>query len=258
MADEPPSTDGQHSTDEPPSDDPWAGYDELAEAYTDGADGDATDDWATPWGDNPLQRHYSWPATRELLPAVDDRRVLDAGCGVGDHVGWLLDRGAAVVGIDASGAAVETARERFGERAAFHRAALGEPLPFDDGAFDVVLSHLVLDHVEALDAAFASLHRTLDDDGVLVFTVVHPMQLYLTFDAVERYYDQTAVELGWDAPVRTVHRPVAEILTTLAEAGFRLAQVVEPEPPASYLPLANDEWNVGKRPQLLCVRAVAD
>lgn len=232
----------------------WAGYDDLAERHADATD----DDWTTPWGDNPLQAHYSWPATRDLLPELDGERTLDAGCGVGDHVPELLDRGATVVGIDASEPAVETARERFGDRAAFRHAVLGEPLPFDDGAFDVAVSHLVLDHVADLDAAFASLHRILADGGTLVFTVVHPMQLYLSFDAVDRYYDRQPVELGLDAPVRTFHRPVSDILTALAGAGFRLERAVEPEPPESYLPLANDGWDVEERPQILCVRVTAE
>ncbi|WP_440991081.1 class I SAM-dependent methyltransferase [Haloarchaeobius baliensis] len=232
---------------------PWAGYDELA-----GRHGDSTDDdWTTPWGDNPLQRHYSWPATRDLLPTLDDERVLDAGCGVGDHVDWLLDRGATVTGIDASEQAVETAADRFDDRATFRHAVLSEPLPFEDAAFDVVLSHLVLDHVADLDAAFESLHRVLADGGTLVFTMIHPMQLYLAFESVERYYDRQPVELGWDAPVRTFHRPVTDILTALADAGFRLDRALEPEPPESYLPLANEEWQVDERPQILCVRATA-
>jgi len=184
----------------------YAGYDALADRRE---DVDA-DDWATPWGDNPLQAHYSWPATRDLLPDVDGAHVLDAGCGVGDHVPWLLDRGATVTGVDASENAVATARERFGDRARFERAVLGDPLPFDDATFDVVLSHLVLDHVPDLDAAFEGLHRVLRAGGTLVFAIVHPMQLYLTFDSVERYYDRQAVTLGWDEPVRTFHRPVAD------------------------------------------------
>lgn len=38
--------------------------------------------------------------------------VLDAGCGAGKHVRWLEERDVDVVGIDASPAAVEAARER--------------------------------------------------------------------------------------------------------------------------------------------------
>ncbi|NHN47243.1 methyltransferase domain-containing protein [Halostella sp. JP-L12] len=229
------------------------GYDALAERDGDG--------WESPWHDNPLQRHYSWPATKAMLPELADRRVLDAGCGVGDHVEWLLDRGATVVGVDASEAAVDRARSRFDDAAAaaFRRADLTEPLAFDGGAFDVVLSHLVLDHVAELRPVFEEFRRVLSDGGALVFAVVHPMQYYEEYDAVETYYDAAAVEVGWDdATVTSHHRPVGEILNALVGAGFRLDEVAEPRPREEYLDHAPERWSPAERPQILCVRARAD
>jgi ubiquinone/menaquinone biosynthesis C-methylase UbiE len=42
-------------------------------------------------------------------------------------------------------------------------------LPFEDGAFDLVLGHAVLHHLPALDAAFAEFHRVLRPGGTLFF-----------------------------------------------------------------------------------------
>ncbi|WP_135821129.1 class I SAM-dependent methyltransferase [Halostella litorea] len=225
-------------------------YDALAEQA------ESRDGWESPWGDNPLQEYYSWPATRALLPELNGKRVLDAGCGVGDHVGELLDAGASVVGVDASGSAVETARERFGDRASFERADLTEPLPFRDDAFDVVLGHLVLDHVRELRPTFESFRRVLTPDGALVFSVVHPMQYYLDYDAVTEYYGTTAVTLGWDGvDVTSYQRPVGAILNAVTEAGLSVESVEEPRPPAAYENHAADDWRVSERPQILCVRA---
>lgn len=227
------------------------GYDAMA--------ADADDDrsgWESPWGENPLQRYYSWPATRALLPDLTNLRVLDAGCGVGDHVGWLLDRGATVVGVDASESAVESARERYGDGATFRRADLAEPLPFDDDAFDVVLSHLVLDHLAEWGPAFDEFRRVLTDDGTLVFAVIHPMQYYLSYDAVTEYYDTAAVELGWDdVSITSYHRPVSDVISSLSNAGFRIDRFEEPRPPDEYVDRADDRWNVTERPQICCVRA---
>jgi SAM-dependent methyltransferase len=233
--------------------------DDPAEA-TRGYDAMAADDdrsgWESPWGENPLQRYYSWPATRALLPDLTGKRVLDAGCGVGDHVGWPLDRGATVVGVDGSDSAVETARERHGDRATFRQADLAEPLPFDDGAFDVVLSHLVLSHLAEWRPVFDEFRRVLTTEGTLVFAVVHPMQYYLSYDAVDKYYDTAAVELGWeDVDITSYHRPVSDAVNSLADAGFRLDRFEEPRPPAEYVDQADDEWNVAERPQICLVRA---
>lgn len=226
------------------------GYDHLAERADD------LEGWASPWSENPLQREYSWPATRALLPDVDGERVLDAGCGVGDHAAWLVERGATVTGVDASERAVARARDRLGDRATIRQATLGEPLDFaQNGRFDGVLSHLVLDHVPDLEPAFAEFARVLGDDGWLVFAVVHPMHYYLAYDEVERYYDRCPVEVSWEAPVTSYHRPLEDILGSMADAGFRLDELREPEPPERYVAAAADEWDVDRRPQVLCVRA---
>jgi len=49
------------------------------------------------------------------------------------------------------------------------RVADAEALPYDDGAFDLVLGHAVLHHLPDLDAAWREIHRVLAPGGVAVF-----------------------------------------------------------------------------------------
>jgi SAM-dependent methyltransferase len=77
-------------------------------------------------------------------------RVLDAGCGGGGMPVSLAEETALVVGIDPAErfqqAGVELGRER--SRTNLHFAlADGMYLPFADAAFDLVLSHAVIEHV---------------------------------------------------------------------------------------------------------------
>ena len=76
-------------------------------------------------------------------------RVLDAGCGYGRNLVYLLREGAEVSALDADPAAVEHVRALAAELApqlpeGNFRAGGIEAMPFDDAAFDVVLCNSVL------------------------------------------------------------------------------------------------------------------
>jgi len=77
-------------------------------------------------------------------------RVLDAGCGGGGMPLSLAEEATSVVGIDPAerfqDAGVRLGRER-GLRNLHFALADGMALPFPDGAFDLVLSHAVIEHV---------------------------------------------------------------------------------------------------------------
>ena len=69
-------------------------------------------------------------------------RLLDSGCGTGEHSVLAAENGATVTGVDISRRAVETARRKAADRGVsvdFAVASMLEPLPFDDGSFDTVL-----------------------------------------------------------------------------------------------------------------------
>ena len=76
-------------------------------------------------------------------------RILDAGCGIGNHVVFFAEQGFDVYGIDISKEAIEVANAwltRSGLKANLKVGDIGN-LPFENEYFDVIISHGVLDHV---------------------------------------------------------------------------------------------------------------
>jgi SAM-dependent methyltransferase len=97
-------------------------------------------------------------ATEPLLRGVAaGDRVLDVGSGLGDLAAAAAARGAHATGIDLAPDMVRVARERHPRLTFLEGDA--EDLPFEDGAFDVVVSAFVINHLPDPERAVAEMKR---------------------------------------------------------------------------------------------------
>ena len=99
----------------------------------------------------------------DLLAPQAGERILDLGCGDGVLTAELVARGCVVVGVDASAAQVEAARDRGLDA----RVMSGERLAFD-AEFDAVFSNAALHWMHAADAVIAGVRRALRPGGRFV------------------------------------------------------------------------------------------
>lgn len=126
--------------------------------------------------------HFRWEyedgqrTTAAWTPKLDvtGQRVLDMGCGAGAKALLYSQMGAAeVVGIELDQTIIERAKQGLAERAATDPAARrvrfvqgdATRLPFDTGAFDVIVCNNSLEHIEPPDRALAECGRVLRPGG---------------------------------------------------------------------------------------------
>lgn len=204
---------------------------------------------------NLLNAWYCRPAMVDLAGDVTGREVLDAGCGSGPLCADLKDRGAIVRGFDLSPAMIGLARERLGEETELLVADLAKPLPYDDQAFDVIVSSLALHYLEDWDAPLTELRRILRPGGRLVISVPHPAAYMFNYQdrdyfATTRYSEEFDFD-GQSAVLTYWHRPLHAMTDAFTAAGFRIEVVSEPpwspETPEDLLPP-----DLGDRTALVC------
>lgn len=116
------------------------------------------------------------------LQFVQDKIVLDFGCGSGYGSASIADSCKHIIGIDISEEAIDYAKSNYqNERLSFQliKDTNIEKLPFPENSFDTVLSFQVVEHVRNTDAYFSEIHRVLRPDGYfLIATPNRETRLY--------------------------------------------------------------------------------
>jgi SAM-dependent methyltransferase len=175
-----------------------------------------------------------------LVPAPG-AATLEVGCGEGRVARDLVARGHCVTGLDASptllrAAAQADPRSRYVE-------GLAEALPFEDGAFDLVVAYNSLMDVIDMPAAVREAARVLVSGGRLCACITHPLpdagawRDDETYAVTESYLEQRrmSVPLERDGLAFTFDSrcfPLEGYTRALEEAGLLIEAIREPADPA--------------------------
>lgn len=107
-------------------------------------------------------------------------RVLDAGCGSGGTALSLAEESAFAVGLDLHARFRESGTRLAWENNTGNVAFVqgdGTRLPFQAGAFDLVFSHSVIEHVASAEGYLAECRRVLRSGGVLYLSTAPSLSL---------------------------------------------------------------------------------
>lgn len=189
----------------------------------------AYDRWAPLYEDdgNPLLA-LEQPAVHAAVGDPGGLDVLDLGTGTGRHALWLATRGARVTALDFSEGMLAQARTRVGAaQVRFIAHDLAQPLPLPDASFDLVVSGLVLEHLDDLPLFFAEARRVLRPGGRAVVSTLHPAMFLRGAQA--RFTDPDSGALVQPG---SVPHPLGAFVMAALQAGFRLQDVLERAPDA--------------------------
>lgn len=212
----------------------------------------------------PYNALYERPAMLALLPSLEGLRILDAGCGSGWYAEQLIERGARLDAIDASAAMVDYARQRLEKKgliaqahAALQVADLADPLPFEDGVFDGIVSPLVLHYMRDWRPALREMKRVLKPGGWLQLSTHHPAADAERFKTRNYFETEHIVdEWDWVGKVEFFRRSLTEIVDSIVESGLVIKRIVEPVPTKEFKAEKPDSWErLMNQPEFLIVLA---
>ena len=95
----------------------------------------------------------------DLLEAVPGKRCLDVGCGTGNYLNALMEKGLLMHGVDPSELMLEKARSK--SKDAQFVTGHAEALPFPDQMFDGAIAILTIHHWKDIEAGFKEISRVL-------------------------------------------------------------------------------------------------
>jgi len=112
-----------------------------------------------------------YPAVMRFLSPIENKKILDYGCGTGTFSRYLRDQGVTVTGVDTSRGMINVAKTNSPSGISYSRISSGDLSRFPERSFDHVVSNFVLCAVpdksmirKILDEIF----RVLRDNGSFI------------------------------------------------------------------------------------------
>lgn len=120
-----------------------------------------------------------WPCIKTMLPNLENKKVLDLGCGTG-RFSFLFEKedAASILGIDISENMLEIAKKRFVERTSKVEFIQGDISNFNTyikETYDFIFSSTTFHYISDLESIFRNIFDSLDENGVCIISVMHPL-----------------------------------------------------------------------------------
>ncbi|MEN8223904.1 MAG: class I SAM-dependent methyltransferase [Bacteroidota bacterium] len=182
-----------------------------------------------------LSRIYTLSHKRRILKNYSSgNNHLDYGCGTGEFLGSMQQKGWNCTGIEPNASARDMARQKF-TFDIFDESALDH---FSEGSFNSISLWHVMEHIYPVEDRIRTFHKLLDEKGML-FVALPNMQSY---DA-KRYKEFWA---AWDVPRHIYHFKPSTIQNLMKRSGFELVKIKPMFLDAFYISMLSEKYKHGK------------
>ncbi len=195
---------------------------------------------------------YEKPAMYNLLPDLKNMSVISLGCGSGEDCDYLAQQGAKqITGIDISTNMIKMAKKTY---PTYQFQVMNmENLIFENQSFDFAYSSLAIHYIENWTKVFQEVYRILKPNSYFLFSCNHPVSTAM--EIINRNEQIHSREISYsknkqtnevlikgdymnpktlpreaDFAITTWHKPIGEISQEATNAGFVIANIVEPKP----------------------------
>lgn len=183
---------------------------------------------------------FSWhylekPLIDSVLSLISNKnpKILDAGCGMGRTLKYLLDKKVSkenIIGVDISGEMLSIAKKNVPQIKTI-KSDLTK-LSMKD-RFDLIICTHVLHYLDEVDFSktLSNFYGLLQNGGILFFVITHPVRT--TRHNLADYFkrDWIVDHTPWSTTSPLFLRPVADIVNETIKAGFTIKSLEEPSVP---------------------------
>src|SRR3989344_254034 len=185
------------------------------------------------------------PAALNLLGDLQNKKVLDMGCGLGKHAYEFIKRGAKVTGYDASEKMVELTKKYCGDKGSFFTDT-HEKVSFKPESFDCINASYTLGYSNKLPLIFEKVKKWLRQDGLFTFSIPHPLWLLKRVENMD-YSKAHKIEINIDAygiEVFNYYYPLDFYIQIINVNHFKLLNIIETTIPRSYKGKPEEKYRI--------------
>lgn len=200
--------------------------------------------------------NIEWPTIQTMLPSLEDKAILDVGCGTGIFT-FLLEQyhPAEIKGLDLSDSMLKIAQkkaEQQNSKATFVSGDATYMNQIGENKWDLIFSSTTSHYIKDLDLFFENMAKSLNNQGTAVLSIIHPVYSAMYpiahgerfpededwnvnyLDQSARAYIQPWIEYNdayEDRLSRSYHHLFSNYINAIVKAGLKIDEIQEPLPP---------------------------